>query len=64
MSRVWITIYVVLLGTVSVDLYRFPVYPMDILGYMGKRTMDEASGPGKDSRIGVRALRRIFSESK
>ena len=49
MSRVWTTIYVVLLGTVSVHLYRFPVYPMDILGYMGKRTMDEASGPGKDS---------------
>lgn len=35
MNRAWAAIYVVLLGLVSVHLYRSPVYPLDTLGYMG-----------------------------
>ncbi len=31
----WIASYVVVLGIFSIHLYRFPVYPMDTLGYMG-----------------------------
>jgi hypothetical protein len=37
----------VLLGAVSVDLYRFPVYPMDILGYMGNALLMKHLDPAK-----------------
>jgi hypothetical protein len=47
MSRAWAAIYVVLLGTVSVHLYRFPVYPMDTLGYMGNALLMKHLDPAK-----------------
>ncbi len=34
-NKVWAAVYVVLLGAASLHLYRFPVYAMDSLGYMG-----------------------------
>ena len=47
MSRVAVAIYVVLLGAVSIHLYRFPVYPMDTLGYMGNALLMKHLDPAR-----------------
>jgi hypothetical protein len=41
MHRVCVALYVLLLGALSVHLYRSPVYPMDTIGYMGNALLME-----------------------